>query len=210
MNRARAQDAARRESPHRLDEPTAGRLHRAARAARADAGGGRLDRGRKVQAGGKVRSRAEITSCGDGSGCASGVSFGRPCGGLSLGDDWPYALLRCLKFLGHDRPTTRNGRWEENLPYNGQVRDSQGEGSSSIPSFHHDAMMDGVGRGGWFRPGGPASRAATDRRGPAAGPAYPCGRTPAPRRPGRAAPPAPGRAGPASCALIPPGRWPCP
>ena len=38
--------------------------------------------------------RASLTSCDGGSDCASGVSCGRPCGGLYLGDDWPCVLLR--------------------------------------------------------------------------------------------------------------------
>src|SRR5271157_5625881 len=41
--------------------------------------------------------RARSISCDDGSGCASGVSCGRLCGGLYLGDDWPCVLLRAFE-----------------------------------------------------------------------------------------------------------------
>ncbi len=36
-------------------------------------------------------------SCDDGSDCASGVSCGRLCDGLYLGDDWPCVLLRAFE-----------------------------------------------------------------------------------------------------------------
>ena len=46
-------------------------------------------------------------SCDDGSDCASGVSCGRLCGGLYLGDDWPCVLLRAFEIVCvHDAPTT--------------------------------------------------------------------------------------------------------
>src|SRR5271157_6602931 len=41
--------------------------------------------------------RARSISCDDGSGCASGVSCDRLCGGLYLGDDWPCVLLRAIE-----------------------------------------------------------------------------------------------------------------
>ena len=45
----------------------------------------------------RKQGKARSTSCDVGSGYASDVSCGRPCGGLYLGDDWPCVLLRAFE-----------------------------------------------------------------------------------------------------------------
>ena len=69
-------------------------------AGEARSGGNSADRGEQ-------KRRVRIISCDDGSGFASGVSYGRLCGGLYLGDDWPCVLLRAFEIVCvHDAPTT--------------------------------------------------------------------------------------------------------
>ena len=53
--------------------------------------------GTSADCGERKKWRARSISCDDGSGCASGVSCGRLCGGLYLGDDWPCVLLRAFE-----------------------------------------------------------------------------------------------------------------
>src|SRR5271166_2128021 len=53
--------------------------------------------GKSADCGERKKWRARSISCDDGSGCASGVSCDRLCGGLYLGDDWPCVLLRAIE-----------------------------------------------------------------------------------------------------------------
>src|SRR5271166_2574199 len=53
--------------------------------------------GTSADCGERKKWKARSISCDDGSGCASGVSCGRLCGGLYLGDDWPCVLLRAFE-----------------------------------------------------------------------------------------------------------------
>src|SRR5271166_4209059 len=53
--------------------------------------------GKSAHCGERKKWRVRSISCDDGSGCASGVSCGRPCDGLYLGDDWPCVLLRAFE-----------------------------------------------------------------------------------------------------------------
>ena len=75
--------------------------------------------GKSAHCGERKKWRALVISCDDGSGCASGVSCGRLCGGLYLGDDWPCVLLRAFEsFACTTLPRRSWILWEETINHN--------------------------------------------------------------------------------------------
>src|SRR5271157_832154 len=88
-------------SPDARTRPAAGRLWLLDNRSRAVRWWGSIWRrgGKAADWGENKKWRARTISCDDGSDCASGVSCGRLCGGLYLGDDWPFVLLRAFESL---------------------------------------------------------------------------------------------------------------
>ena len=125
---------------------------------------------------------------------------------------------------GESRSAGGNGRDREplDLEHPGQgpaaggiVVDQQNPRLSAtrLRYIHNSSPSPAAGRRGarlMCRQAFLSTRWPTVWRAPASGRACPCGRSPGPRRPGRAARPAPGRAATGPSASPRPGRCPCP
>ena len=75
---------------------------------------------------GERKNGGRSISCDDGSDCASGVSCGRLCGGLYLGDDWPCVLLGALESFACTTLPRRSWIFiEETIIYNRLLARSQ-------------------------------------------------------------------------------------
>ena len=129
---------------------------------------------------GEKKNGAHFISCDDESGCASGVSCGRLCGGLYLGDDWPPFSSGLSNRLRARRSHNVQGfSLEETITYNRLLAQAQVVRGISSPEKSGPRAGGGRAEGG-SRPTG----AGKGQRGTGSKGGFECDPPPDPEQPG--------------------------